>query len=397
MRKIIGLGLSAGLLIMLVGCSGAGGAVDEPPITEEPQVEATTAGTDAALPQPTQSTATTSGSGACPTATEGTTLYVSEANGYCFLYPTSFTANDQDQVNIDLFLAGQPVEGDTSMEPLIAWMWVNTIAKPGVASDVVLNDYVVRETSKLGALESQVTTEQTTIGGAPAIVARGPLGRGEARVAYVIANNTLYQIHSEPLTVNVPEIQADADLLWNTVTGSMTFFAAPVVDVVEPEEVCPQSQATEQVYVDLAQGYCFLIWNDWQLDTQIPGTWYGGPEIPTLPDFVLPAKHVSISVAYFGPLNGQTLDQMAQQWVEANPDVTSVAETGLTFGGYPAVILDNTTENLGQRTTMIDVNGTMYTILVKPTNAEAYPESQPTANDVWNLVTSTIQFFEPWN
>jgi hypothetical protein len=385
------------ILIVLSACNAAGGTPANPDVlTQEP-----VATLDPGQPTPVPATGETPVAGveACPAEQPGQKLFVNEASGYCFLYPDTFTANTEQAYQADVNIVGQPLAGDTSMEPALAFMTVNTIAKPGAAAGITLDQYFAEAIASLGGdLASQVTSEPATIGGQPAIFAKGPFGRGSGREAFVIANNTIYVIFNDPVDlVSIPEIQADSDLVWNTVTQSMTFFTPQVVDSVLPEEVCPVAGEGQTLYVSKVHGLCFLVPSAYTLDTMIPGTFYGGPEIPSLPEYVYPQYHVSVTAASAGPAQGKTAAQFADERITNAPDPSVFTREDITVSGVPAVVLNDTSDPIGQPTAFVVVNDTFYTILLKPGNYTLYPEAEAPGQELWNSVLTTIQFFDPWN
>ena len=146
-KNLLVLSLLAALL--LTACVGAS-AVISPDV--KPQIA-----------DPTQPD--TAGRSACPSAAGDTLLYVDETNGYCFLYPVTFTLQEDIPATVDVTLTGQPLAGDESLEPLFALLTVNTIAGPGAASGINLADYVNEEIAKLypegmhGAIAKHLNTQ----------------------------------------------------------------------------------------------------------------------------------------------------------------------------------------------------------------------------------------------
>jgi hypothetical protein len=384
------------MMALLSACLTTGGTPSEPDILTQDPVAATPEGQQ---PETQPTTVEGPGSAVCPVEQPGMKLFVNEASGYCFLYPDTFTANVEQAYQADVNIIGQPVAGDTSMEPALAFMTVNTIAKPGVAADITVDQYAAEAFANLGPdLAAQVTTEQGTIGGEPAILAKGPFGRGSGREAYVIANNTIYVIFNDPVDLTqIPEIQADSDLVWNTVLQSMTFFTPQIVDVVLPEEVCPVAGEGQTLYVNKVQGFCFLVPAAYTLDTMITGTFFGGPEIPTLPDYVFPLYHVSLTASSAGPAQGRTPARMADERMNNSPDPSVFTREDITVAGLPAVVINDTSDPIGQPTVIVVANDTIYNILLKPANYTLYPEAQAPGEELWNSVITTIQFFDAWN
>jgi len=143
---------------------------------------------------------------------------------------------------MDAALGGPPLAGNESPGPILAVLTMNTIAGPGAASGLDLERYVREELANLGPIGNNVMIEPATIGGAAALIARGPLGFGKSRAAYLLADDALYVLFNDPIHADQAEIQADADLIWNTVTGSLTFFDVPAVDIVTPGGTPPGNQ-----------------------------------------------------------------------------------------------------------------------------------------------------------
>jgi hypothetical protein len=149
----------------------------------------------------------------CPTAGADTKLWVDEAQGFCLLYPAMFEPNPE--------FAGQIVGGPVLLETT-DWGPVRTSltlagydqppseAKPPTPPEVNIDPSSV---------------ETTTIGGGPAITYDYVGAPWRQHAADILGTNGSRYTMVGPWDAQVlPEGAADAEKLWETVTGTIVFF-----------------------------------------------------------------------------------------------------------------------------------------------------------------------------
>ncbi len=149
----------------------------------------------------------------CPAPTADTQLWLNEAGGFCLLYPADYQLDPDFPGRI----IGGPVLADT-----VDWGQVRTSVT------------VAAYDQPASALEQALTppTEQidpasvqsTTIGGAPAIVYDFTGGPWRQRTASIVANTSVYTLVGPWDAQHFLGSEAEAQKLWGTVIGSITFF-----------------------------------------------------------------------------------------------------------------------------------------------------------------------------
>jgi len=327
----------------------------------------------------------------CPAATPGTAQLIDPEGGFCLLYPERFTVS-QDIYGTNL--VGPPL--DDSMEPAAAFLSINVIAAPGAAAGITAGQWADQQIALYPDLAGQITREETTLAGQPAVAVTGLPAYLGGRDTYVVVNNTLYAFHLHPVDNLVPIAQPDSDEVWATVSSSLAFFPPPPAEFVLPEDVCPAAGAGQAQYVNREAGYCFLHPAAFQPEPSWPGVIAGGPDLPTLPDYVFPERKVSIAVGLVGPTDGKSVQEMIEPYlVNTNPATTTRQD--ITIGGFPAIVIEDTADPIGQRTGFVVADDTLYTILIKPSNAANYPEAAEAVEQLWSSVTQSMTFFTAWN
>ncbi len=332
----------------------------------------------------------------CPQAAEGTTLYVSAENGFCFLYPA------------DLKLQPDPLRPDEAV------LLLGPLADPGAMETVALNVTVANNGPADGldsagyaaawlqrnalvpamaqAPDLELAQTPASIGGQPAVVVDNLPGMmmGQ-RGAFVVSGGVKYQVTVLPLPQDVPQLAAAATQAWETITGSIVFFPPQNTrTVVRSADVCPAATADTKLLLDEVGGYCLLYPADFAIDPNFPNTIVGGPELGPYGDF--PTVRASLAVGTY-PLGQMTPEQALQPPVE-NSDPNSAALA--TLGGHPAVSYDFIAGPWRQRNIIAVVDGRVYTFVAQPWDPELFPQALPDVERLWNTASSLIAFFDPW-
>jgi hypothetical protein len=358
----------------------------ETPVATEP-----TAGAPTSVPEPADTPVPGT---ACPTATEGTTLYVNEENGFCLLYPSYFevqpTYTDRPD---EVFALIGPLLDPDAMETIAV---VLTVSYNGAADGLDSAGYADKwQELYLAGIDPtalNVTREDVAISGLPAVVLRNLPGYGNQRGAFLVANGIKYQIALQPQPEDVPALAEHTNLVWETVTSSIVFFP-PQNDrpVVRAEDVCPPETADTRLYTRLVDGYCFLYPADFEPDPAFPGAVTGGPVVGTDPDFG--NVRTSLTLGTFGSFPGQTPRDVLAPRLDLI-DAASVQD--VTIGGYPAVIFRDPRGPWASRQAMIMVGDFAYTIVAQPWEPERWPDGIPYLDRVWDTVTGSLAFFNKW-
>lgn len=325
---------------------------------------------------------------ACPQAAEGTTLYVSTDNGFCFLYPSSLELGDDPSYPGEAVqLLGSPAD-PTAMETVALNLGV---ANNGPADGLDSAGYA---SAWLAANAPGLDLPRTpaTIGGQPAMLVENVPSMWSGRSAFIVANGTKYRINLQPQPQDVPELADAGTQVWDTLTQSIVFFPPQKPrSVVRPQDVCPAVTADTKLLINEGSGYCLLYPADFDLDPNMLGAIVGGPELGPFADF--PSLRASLTVGGAYPLAGKAPEQVLQPGPD-NIDPNSVAPT--TIAGYPAVTYDFVTGPWGQRNAAVVVGDRYYTFVVQPWDAGRFPQALSDVQRLWQTASESLAFFDPW-
>jgi len=327
----------------------------------------------------------------CPTPGEGTSLYLSKENGFCLLYPASFTAKPDEQRPDQVITLLGPREADkpkTQEEITISL----SVAYNGPADGLDSGGYANKwYTYFAGGSNIPYDGQPISVGEQPAVLLKDLPGFVAQRSAFVVANGNKYQITLSPQPEDMPELAASASLGWDTVTTSIVFFPPQSQhEVKRPDEVCPKESAGMRQYRDDVNGYCFLYPADFAPDPQFPGMIKGGP---VLGQWEAGDIRTYVAAGTFGYLPGQTPRQVLEPRLDLI-DAASVQDA--TIGGYPAVTFRSFQGPWPSRQAMIVVDGTVYTLVGEPWDPDKYPDGIPYLDKLWEAITSSMTFFDPW-
>ena len=150
----------------------------------------------------------------CPQAGDGTQQHINYAEGFCFLVPDGW---ERDETFASGFIGG-PVVGDVFGQPYRPNLVMASFGPSGgdTPMDVLQ-----------GRIEfiDQSSLEETTIGGAPAVVFIDPREPVASRQAMIGANGMLYTIVNQPIDEEAfPGTHPWVDEIWDSVTGTVQFF-----------------------------------------------------------------------------------------------------------------------------------------------------------------------------
>jgi hypothetical protein len=377
------------LSLVLQACSALTTGTPQVPMatTEAP------AGTQAAVePTPVPiKTEVSAPEAVCPTQGEGTNLYLSKENGFCLLYPSSFSLKPDEQRPDDAITLMGPRETDKpkTQEEIAVVM---SVAYNGPADGLDSSAYARKwHTFFAGSSNNPYSEQQASLGGQPAVVLNDLPGFVAQRSAFVVANGNKYQITLSPQPEDMPELAQAASLGWETVTASIVFFPPQNQRVVRrPDEVCPQETTEMRVYRDEVNGYCFLYPADFAPEPEFPGMIKGGP---VLGQWEAGDIRTYVAAGAFGYFPGQTPRQVLEPRME-QIDAASVQDA--TIGGYPAVTFRSFQGPWPSRQAIILVDGNAYTLVGEPWDPEKYPDGIPYLDRLWEAVTGSLAFFDPW-
>lgn len=327
----------------------------------------------------------------CPQPGADTSLYVSQENGYCLLVPGGFTIQNDELRPSDVIQLVGPREtlGPKQQEGVSAVLWVefNGPAE-GMDSAAYAREWHKRFTTS----EDSFDESQATVGGQPATVLSNLPGFARQRAAFVVANGARYRLSLMPQPEDLPELAEPAQRGWDTMLDSIVFFPPKrPVSALRAADACPQETGETRRYVSEVDGVCFLYPADFDVVPDTTGTVSGGPVVGTWE-----AGDVRPSLAvgnYFSGANltpRQILDQRIQ-FIQPG----SIADA--TLGGYPAVtFIDNNGAWPSRQAIVVVDAGRAYSVLAQPVDAQRFPDAPPYVDKVWDTVTGSLAFFDPW-
>lgn len=398
-RSSYRIGVLMLIVLVLSGCvAQSGGDLSEPTHVAAPIVTDTVQPTQPSTGQPLETTSepiTTPqigvGGTACLPPGEGQNYYMNETTGVCFLYSASYTLTEQAD-ELAVWVSGPPVDPN-AMESSTVSFGVNVIAVPGAAANVTAADFAHEVLARYPG--EPIAQEEATIAGQPAVVLNGMPGMGVYRLAYLVVNNTLYELSMSPDPSAATVLQADAQTAWDLLVSSLVFLPPTASgDYVSPEEVCPAESAGYVRYGDRYSGYCLLYPSTFSVDTEFPGSLVGGPDIGAYPEYP-GASRVRLAMGGPYPIENETLSQLVDRYL-VNSVEGQYTREDMTIGGFPGIVIKDMSPPVPEWTAYLDVNGQLYTLLVSPTDFSVIPEAQQPVEEIWNSVTQTIQFFTPW-
>ena len=154
----------------------------------------------------------------CPEVSEGLEGYLNETDGYCFLYPGTFEA-DNPEVGT-LVLTGPAVgEGTESRQASL------TVRNEGAADGRTAAEIADAYLGELGAGGEQVVRSLVSLGGAEAVVADSVPEETLVRKAFVVHDDTVFVLTLAPVGASPPQATELAEELWSVVSSSLVFIA----------------------------------------------------------------------------------------------------------------------------------------------------------------------------
>jgi len=325
----------------------------------------------------------------CPSPGEGNSLYVSKENGFCLLVPTGFSVEiDAQRPDEVLYLLG-PRESDKpkTQEEISVWI---TVAYNGPADGLDSAGYAQKWLDHF-AENIPYEDQRASIGGQSAVVLSDLPGYTSQRSAFVVANGIKYQITLSPQPEDMAELAEAASLGWDVVTGSIVFFTPQNQrEARQPEQVCPTESVDMRLYRNDLSGYCFLYPVNYEPDSEFPWMIKGGP---VLGQWEAGDIRTYVALGTFGHYENQTPRQLLEPRLEFI-DHASVQDT--TIGGYPAVTFRSFQGPWPSRQAIIMVDGEAYTLVGEPWDPEKYPDGIPYLDRLWDAISGSLAFFDPW-
>jgi hypothetical protein len=369
------------LLSTALACSLPGSAKPTPTIgPTEPAPTAVSSATPSPVPDP---------SSLCPAETADTRLYLSLRNGLCFLYPSHYELQPDYERPDDVITLIGPLADPQAQETIAVAL---SVAYNGTSDGMTSPQYAARW-EEIHQAPSEVPGYAETIAGKPGWTLNGVPGYGLERRAFLIVDGFRYSILLVPVPEDVPALEQEANLVWETVTGSLVFFPPQGgQSYVRAEQVCPQETGESRQYVSLRDGYCLLYPADFEPDESFPGSFTGGPVVGVVEGWG--EIRTSLTFGTFGAFPGSTAREVLAPRLEFI-DAASVQDTSM--GGAQAVVFRDPRGPWVSRQAMIIYRGFVYTIVAQPWEPERFPSGIEYLDRVWDTVTGSVAFFNRWN
>ena len=325
----------------------------------------------------------------CPEAGEGESQYISLENGHCMVYPEGFELRDDPQsprLGVDLI---GPLLDPDAFETIAVFMHIEFT---GPAEGLDSGAYADRWQELFLAGMGRLPQEGTVLDGHEGVVLRGIPGFTAERGIFIVVNENKYRLTLSPQPEDISELADPANQVWDMVTGSIHFFP-PQNDrpVRRAEDVCPLAIDETLGFVVQNEGYCLLYPADFSLDPTFTGSIVGGP----LLDDVEPWGEIytSLTLGTFGYFDVESPVELLEPRMDTI-EPGSIEE--VIIGGNRAVIFRNTAGPWASRQAMILVDGFIYTIVAQPFEPGRYPDGMPFLDRLWETVTGSLTFFDPW-
>lgn len=149
----------------------------------------------------------------CPAATADTQLWINEIGGFCLLFPADYGF---DQEFLGRIIGGPVLAETTDWGQVRTSIFVAHYDQPPAALEQALTP----PTEQI----DPASVQQTTIGGAPAILYDFTGGPWRQRTAAIVANGSLYTMVGPWDAEQFPAGVAEAERLWGAITQSIVFF-----------------------------------------------------------------------------------------------------------------------------------------------------------------------------
>ncbi len=333
-------------------------------------------------------TATVDPLAACPLPTDGTSLYISRRNGYCFLYPVGIEISTDTAYPEQVGLFGRILDNGSQERPRASLY----IYAYGPADGLDSAGYADKWKS-MQVLMDEPPREERMVDGTNAIILKNlPSFFGE-QSAFLVIHDFKYRISLMPDPEMVPDLAPDLAAMWESVLSSIHFFPAEgEFPLVRAADVCPVENADQRVMINELEGYCFAYPIDFTPIPDFIGRVEGGPILDNVEGFG--DVRTSITVGTFGRFIDSTPRDVISSRLDLI-DASSIMDT--TLGGYPAVVYRNPQGPWAARNAVIVLaDGSVYTIVAQPLEPERWPAGIEFFDRMWNTVTTTLQFFTPF-
>lgn len=390
-KSISLLQAAAGLVLALLVCTVSAG---------HPAIDPPAAGTEmepfiADAPLPVGTPILSDPSERCPAARAGTMQYINDEKGFCFLFPARFRPDPGLSAENDgITLIGPPFDSD-AMEPVMVRV---SLFFNGPDEGMSPHEYAERWAAyHFPAIPNLALPlppiEDTLVGRHEAARANDAIaGLFGGDIYFMTANGYRYSLQIAPANGLFPDVQADWDLAWSTISGSLVYFPPGMPgEYTRSTEVCPTPTRDTILHVQERDGYCFLVPSDFERDERYSSGFVIGEPLPKSGPFGGTQARLVFSAA--GPAVAGTPRERVEQFID-QIDASTIRE--MTIGGAPAVTYIDSRAPWPTRIAIVFAQGLEYTIVNQPYDEMDYGSYLADVERVWHTVTETLVFFTPW-
>jgi hypothetical protein len=158
----------------------------------------------------TETAASSTSTGACPSETTDLKLFINPVDGYCLLYPAEDTPNPPYLIIINPNGLPGDVPGD-------AWVQVSAEEASGRSAEQVANEQIAEAGEGFNIIRDEIL-----IDGKQAIVVDGLPGPDSWRKVFIVANDHLYTLFFLPWAPNADGF-SQLEKLYTTVINTFHF------------------------------------------------------------------------------------------------------------------------------------------------------------------------------
>lgn len=324
----------------------------------------------------------------CPDATVGTSQYISKENGFCLIYPEDFLLAPDPKIPQDGILLQKQIGSSSSIQgPQIISI---RISLNGLVENLDSTQYATRwqELNQVQASSPQTIN----LGGYPSVLLKKMPGFISGMGAFVVTKDYRYSLFLYPQPGVIPDLDDEIQKAWNMVTESIVFFEpSGRRPFARADSVCPSITGSLHSYINLVDGYCFLYPAGFHMDPALPGRIVGGPVLDTKIGYgeVQPSLLVS--------LDEPALEISQHPAIDASFDEKNPAGFQETImAGHSAYLFIETRGPWTSRRAQILTQDSVYTIIAQPWESQRYPQGMAPLNQLWDVVTGSLTFFDRW-
>lgn len=159
---------------------------------------------------------------------------------------------------------------------------------------------------------------------------------------------------------------------------------------------CPSENEEGKLYIDRANGFCLLYPADFETQSyrefEYDRTRFLGP---LLEANAMETLRVILTIESNGPAQEMGVSQYAQRWIDLFASGLELEQDTAVLGGQQAVVYSGLPAfGPGEQSAFVVASNMKYRIALSP-QIGSVPDLDKQAQQAWQMVTSTIVFFQP--